>query len=134
MNYYIDISIVSSYNGGDQGFLNEVFAWWHRLPKRINNLKVFSKQDDKEHQVGDGLYAIHYLGLKPWICYKDYDCNWDMVSRHVFASDSAHKKWWQVYGAMPKKLQQYCALTKHMDKRIKKWRRIAENVSLANGH
>lgn len=125
---------VSSYNGGDQGFLNEVFTWWHRLPKRINHLKVFSKQDDKEHQVGDGLYAIHYLGLKPWMCYKDYDCNWDMVSRHVFASDSAHKKWWQVYDAMPKKLQQYCALTKHMDKRIKKWRRIAENASLANGH
>ncbi|KAK9219092.1 hypothetical protein WN943_007731 [Citrus x changshan-huyou] len=110
----------SSYNGGDQGFLNEVFTWWHRLPKRINHLKVFSKQDDKEHQVGDGPYAIHYLGLKPWMCYKDYDCNWDMVSRHIFASDSAHKKWWQVYDAMPKKLQQYCALTKHMDKRIKK--------------
>ncbi|KAH9689118.1 Integrase catalytic domain-containing protein [Citrus sinensis] len=125
---------VSSYNGGDQGFLNEVFTWWHRLPKRINHLKVFSKQDDKEHQVGDGLYAIHYLGLKPWMCYEDYDCNWDMVSRHIFASDSAHKKWWQVYDAMPKKLQQYCALTKHMDKRIKKWRRIAENASLANGH
>ncbi|KAK9219045.1 hypothetical protein WN943_007684 [Citrus x changshan-huyou] len=117
---------VLSYNGGDQGFLNEVFTWWHRLPKRINNLKVFSKQDDKEHQVGDGLYAIHYLGLKPWMCYKDYDCNW--------ACDSAHKKWWQVYDAMPKKLQQYCALTKLMDKRIKKWRRIAENASLANGH
>ncbi|KAL9447365.1 hypothetical protein AB3S75_014934 [Citrus x aurantiifolia] len=125
---------VSSYNGGDQGFLNEVFTWWHRLPKRINHLKVFSKQDDKEHQVGDGLYAIHYLGLKPWMCYKDYDCNWDMVSRHIFASDSAHKKWWQVYDAMPKKLQQYCALTKHIDKRIKKWRRIAENANLANGH
>ncbi|KAH9689125.1 putative UDP-glucuronate:xylan alpha-glucuronosyltransferase 4 [Citrus sinensis] len=125
---------VSSYNGGDQGFLNEVFTWWHRLPKRINHLKVFSKQDDKEHQVGDGLYAIHYLGLKPWMCYKDYDCNWDMVSRHKFASDSAHKKWWQVYDAMPKKLQQYCALTKYMDKRIKKWRRIAANASLANGH
>ncbi|KAH9689069.1 putative UDP-glucuronate:xylan alpha-glucuronosyltransferase 4 [Citrus sinensis] len=125
---------VSSYNGGDQGFLNEVFTWWHRLPKRINHLKVFSKQDDKEHQVGDGLYAIHYLGLKPWMCYKDYDCNWDMVSRQIFASDSAHKKWWQVYDAMPKKLQQYCALTKHMDKRVKKWRRIAENASLANGH
>ncbi|KAK9219085.1 hypothetical protein WN943_007724 [Citrus x changshan-huyou] len=100
---------VSSYNGGDQGFLNEVFTWWHRLPKRINH-------------------------LKPWMCYKDYDCNWDMVSRHIFASDSAHKKWWQVYDAMPKKLQQYCALTKHMDKRVKKWRRIAENASLANGH
>ncbi|KAK9219095.1 hypothetical protein WN943_007734 [Citrus x changshan-huyou] len=80
-------AMVSSYNGGDQGFLNEVFTWWHRLPKRINHLKVFSKQDDKEHQVGDGLYAIHYLGLKPWMCYKDYDCNWDMVSRHIFASD-----------------------------------------------
>ncbi|XLU24774.1 hypothetical protein S245_060840 [Arachis hypogaea] len=32
---------IVSYNGGDQGFLNEVFVWWHRLPRRVNFLKNF---------------------------------------------------------------------------------------------
>ncbi|XP_031251436.1 putative UDP-glucuronate:xylan alpha-glucuronosyltransferase 4 isoform X2 [Pistacia vera] len=130
---------VASYNGGDQGFLNEIFTWWHRLPSKINHLKVFRTLDNKdgnndEHRIPENLYAIHYLGLKPWLCYKEYDCNWDMVDHHIFASDSAHKKWWRVYDAMPKKLQKFCGLTKHMSSRIKKWRWIARNSSFVNGH
>ncbi|KAJ0014425.1 hypothetical protein Pint_19886 [Pistacia integerrima] len=130
---------VASYNGGDQGFLNEIFTWWHRLPSKINHLKVFRTLDNKdgnndEHRIPKNLYAIHYLGLKPWLCYKEYDCNWDMVDHHIFASDSAHKKWWRIYDAMPKKLQKFCGLTKHMNSRIKKWRGIARNSSLINGH
>ncbi|KAH7574567.1 hypothetical protein JRO89_XS03G0313600 [Xanthoceras sorbifolium] len=125
---------IASYNGGDQGFLNEIFTWWHRLPKKLNTLKVFNKPGDDKHELPDGVYAIHYLGLKPWMCYKDYDCNWDMESRHIFASDSAHKPWWKVYDAMPLRLQQYCVLTEKMDKRIKKWRGIARNAKLSNGH
>src|ERR1044072_680334 len=27
---------VKPYNGGDQGFVNEVFTWWHRLPSKLN--------------------------------------------------------------------------------------------------
>ncbi|XP_044476226.1 putative UDP-glucuronate:xylan alpha-glucuronosyltransferase 4 [Mangifera indica] len=127
---------VASYNGGDQGFLNEIFTWWHRLPSKINYLKVFKldKHGNDEHQIPENLYTIHYLGLKPWLCYKDYDCNWDKVDHHIFASDSAHKKWWEVYDAMPKKLQKFCALTKHGNWRIKKWRGIARNASLVDGH
>ncbi|KAJ6694306.1 hypothetical protein OIU85_005032 [Salix viminalis] len=49
-------------------------------------------------------FTIHFLGLKPWACYRDYDCNWDMVDRRVFASDSAHRSWWRVYDAMPRKV------------------------------
>ena len=123
-----------SYNGGDQGFLNEAFTWWHRLPTRLNYLKIFKNQGNPDHEMQKGPYTIHFLGLKPWACYKDYDCNWDMVDRHVFASDTAHKRWWQVYDAMPKKLQQYCRLTKHMDARIRKWRGKAKNASLPDGH
>jgi glycogenin glucosyltransferase len=123
-----------SYNGGDQGFLNEAFTWWHRLPTRLNYLKIFKNQGNPDHEMQKGPYTIHFLGLKPWACYKDYDCNWDMVDRHIFASDSAHKRWWQVYDAMPKKLQQYCGLTKHMDARIRKWRGKAKNASLPDGH
>ncbi|CAK7340722.1 unnamed protein product [Dovyalis caffra] len=123
-----------SYNGGDQGFLNEVFTWWHRLPTRLNYLKIFKRPGNPNHEMEKGPYTIHFLGLKPWTCYKDYDCNWDMVDRHIFASDSAHKRWWQVYDAMPKRLQKYCGLTKHMNARIKKWRGKAKNASLPNGH
>ncbi|KAJ4822636.1 hypothetical protein Tsubulata_039377 [Turnera subulata] len=125
---------LASYNGGDQGYLNEVFTWWHRLPSRLNYLKIFERQKNKQHNIREDIYAIHFLGLKPWACYKDYDCNWDMVDRHIFASDSAHKKWWQVHDAMPKKLQQYCALTEKMDGRIKKWRGRAKDANLPNGH
>ncbi|WVY93130.1 hypothetical protein V8G54_032218 [Vigna mungo] len=121
---------VRSYNGGEQGFLNEIFTWWHRLPTKVNLLKGFQKEDES-HEVP---YAIHYLGLKPWMCYRDYDCNWDMQDRHIFASDSAHRRWWQVYDAMPEELQSYCGLTEKMNERIVKWRRIARNSSLSDGH
>ncbi|KAG5232481.1 UDP-glucuronate:xylan alpha-glucuronosyltransferase [Salix suchowensis] len=106
-----------SYNGGDQGFLNEVFTWWHRLPTRLNYLKIFKEQGNPDHEIQ-----------------KDYDCNWDMLDRHVFASDSAHRRWWRVYDAMPRKLQKYCGLTKHMDARIRKWRGKAKNANLPDGH
>ncbi|KAK3200275.1 hypothetical protein Dsin_023690 [Dipteronia sinensis] len=125
---------IGSYNGGDQGFLNEIFTWWHRLPKKINTLKMFNKPEDEKHEIQDNLYAIHYLGLKPWMCYKDYDCNWDMESRRLFASDSAHKQWWKVHDVMPQRLQKYCLLTEKMDNRIKKWRGIARKANLSNGH
>ena len=129
---------VQSYNGGDQGFLNEVFSWWHRLPSKLNHLKTFSWHDhrgnNEKHEVPEDLYTIHYLGLKPWMCFRDYDCNWDMQDHHIFASDSAHKRWWQVYDAMPEELQSYCGITSKMNERIVKWRRKARNAGLSDGH
>ncbi|RDY13270.1 putative UDP-glucuronate:xylan alpha-glucuronosyltransferase 4, partial [Mucuna pruriens] len=126
-------STVRSYNGGDQGFLNEIFTWWHRLPRKVNHMKSFRAGNEKR-EMPDDVYTIHYLGLKPWMCYRDYDCNWDMQDHHVFASDSAHEKWWRVYDAMPKELQSYCGLTQKMNKRIVKWRRKARNATLSDGH
>ncbi|CAI6000298.1 unnamed protein product [Closterium sp. NIES-64] len=35
---------VLSENGGDQGFLNNVFTWWHRVPDSINIFKPPLKQ------------------------------------------------------------------------------------------
>ncbi|KAL5701893.1 hypothetical protein ACHQM5_027177 [Ranunculus cassubicifolius] len=122
-----------SYNGGDQGFLNEVFTWWHRWPRRLNFLKVFEGMKD-EHKVPDSVFAIHYLGLKPWMCYRDYDCNWDLLDHQAYASDSAHRKWWRVYDVMSEKLQPFCGLTKSVDTRLKKWRKKAENSSLSDKH
>ncbi|PIN12944.1 Glycosyl transferase, family 8 - glycogenin [Handroanthus impetiginosus] len=126
--------VVGSYNGGDQGFLNEMFPWWHRLPARLNHLKFFSSIHDYNHQMPQDMYTIHYLGLKPWMCYKDYDCNWDKTEFQHFASDSANEKWWHVYDTMPKKLRKYCSLTPQMDARIQKYRNRAKNASFPDGH
>ncbi|CAI0551332.1 unnamed protein product [Linum tenue] len=203
--------LVASYNGGDQGFLNEMFTWWHRLPRKVNWLKAFeeiSKFDScsiewiddggirkrwpgidakaaggKEMQpsgscawrrkVSEGgakrrnlgfepaisaairgrrrqiqylpqqlaairgfscsVYGLHLLGMKPWMCYRDYDCNWDSVDHHQFASDAAHRKWWEVYDAMPRKLQGFCGLSREVDERIRKGRRVAKSRKLRNG-
>ncbi|XP_054796120.1 putative UDP-glucuronate:xylan alpha-glucuronosyltransferase 4 [Prosopis cineraria] len=128
---------VESYNGGDQGFLNEIFTWWHRLPSKLNHLKFHERRGNKDAEKEtelEGVYAIHYLGLKPWMCYKDYDCNWDLKDHRVFASDFANRKWWQVYEKMPKDLQSYCGLTKKMDERLMMWRSRARNSSLDSGH
>lgn len=126
---------VKSYNGGDQGLVNEVFTWWHRLPMKLNYLKSFEDgvgNDEKE--IPKDLYVMRYLGLKPWMCYRDYDCNWDMKELHVFASDLAHNMWWQVYDTVPKELQSYCAFTKKMDERIVQRRRRARDANLFDGH
>ncbi|KAL3839371.1 hypothetical protein ACJIZ3_023962 [Penstemon smallii] len=126
--------VVASYNGGDQGFLNEMFTWWHRLPTKLNYLKYFINTDDQVHKIPEDLYAVHYLGLKPWACYRDYDCNWDKSLHQIFASDSANERWWDVYDAMPEALREYCSLSPEMDARIWKYRRIAEEGNYTDGH
>ncbi|KAK7269327.1 hypothetical protein RIF29_22051 [Crotalaria pallida] len=124
---------VKPYNGGDQGFLNEVFTWWHRFPRKLNYLKSFSDEGNNNNEIpNEDLYVMHYLGIKPWDCYRDYDCNWDMKDHLVFASDSAHKRWWEVYDGMPKELQSYCGLTKKKEERIMNHRRMARNASSLN--
>ncbi|WMV11943.1 hypothetical protein MTR67_005328 [Solanum verrucosum] len=123
---------VGSYNGGDQGFLNEMFVWWHRWPTKLNTLKIFINSNYRN--LPDDSYTVHYLGLKPWLCYEDYDCNWDKVESQIFASDSAHERWWKVYKKMSMELREYCALTPQMDARIIKWRRKAKKANFSDGH
>nr|XP_043619909.1 putative UDP-glucuronate:xylan alpha-glucuronosyltransferase 4 [Erigeron canadensis] len=129
------IYTLGSYNGGDQGFLNEAFTWWHRFHSMVNYLKYFQDTNNNtQHEIPDNLYTIHYLGLKPWMCYKDYDCNWDMADHRRYASDSAHKRWWKVYETMNSKLRPFCGLTKQMDTRIRKWRGVAKIAGFRDGH
>lgn len=118
-------------NGKDQDFLNKAFTWWHRLPSKLNHLKSF---ESGKHEVHNDIYALHYLGLKPWMCYRDYDCNWDKLDHHVFASDEAHRRWWNVYDAMPTKLKPFCRLTKEMDWNFRNWRQRAMIANLSDGH
>ncbi|KAE8720579.1 putative UDP-glucuronate:xylan alpha-glucuronosyltransferase 3 [Hibiscus syriacus] len=93
------IDVFKSYNGGDQRYLNEIFTWWHRIP-HMNFLKHFWIGDEEEVKRKNTrlfgsespiLYVLHYLGTKPWMCFKDYDSNWNVDIMQGFESDVAHE-------------------------------------------
>ncbi|KAL9236981.1 hypothetical protein vseg_011580 [Gypsophila vaccaria] len=133
---------ITSYNGGDQGFLNELFVWWHRLPRRVNFLKNFWSNSSLEAGLKNHLfesdppkvYSIHYLGLKPWLCYRDYDCNWDKEDQHVYASNVAHKRWWKLYDSMDSGLQKFCGLTKERKRDLDWDRKQAKKFKINGDH
>ncbi|XP_020262140.1 UDP-glucuronate:xylan alpha-glucuronosyltransferase 1-like [Asparagus officinalis] len=137
------INEIESYNGGDQGYLNEIFTWWHRIPKHMNFLKNFWVGDEEEMKSkkiqlfgADPpiLYVLHYLGYKPWLCFRDYDCNWNIDILQEFASDVAHARWWRVHDAMPENLQRFCLLRSKQKAGLEWDRRQAEKAKYADGH
>ncbi|CAA2965778.1 UDP-glucuronate:xylan alpha-glucuronosyltransferase 3 [Olea europaea subsp. europaea] len=137
------INEIESYNGGDQGYLNEIFTWWHRIPKHMNFLKHFwigdeeEKKEMKTRLFGADppvLYVLHYLGLKPWLCFRDYDCNWNVDILQEFASDVAHRTWWKVHDAMPENLHKYCLLRSKQKAALEWDRRQAEKGNYTDGH
>ncbi|KDP43041.1 hypothetical protein JCGZ_25227 [Jatropha curcas] len=137
------INEIESYNGGDQGYLNEIFTWWHRIPKHMNFLKHFWEGDEEEKKQmkirlfgadPPVLYVIHYLGYKPWLCFRDYDCNWNVDILQEFASDVAHKTWWKVHDAMPENLHKYCLLRSKQKAALEWDRRQAEKANYTDGH
>ncbi|WCJ35412.1 plant glycogenin-like starch initiation protein 2 [Euphorbia peplus] len=133
---------IVSYNGGDQGFLNEVFVWWHRLPRRVNFLKNFWANTSLEASVKNELfgsdppkvYSIHYLGLKPWKCYRDYDCNWNIGDQRVYASDVAHKRWWKFHDGMDENLKKFCGLNKQRKIELDWDRKMARKSGFIDQH
>ncbi|KAK8325627.1 hypothetical protein V6Z12_A11G064100 [Gossypium hirsutum] len=137
------IDVFESYNGGDQGYLNEIFTWWHRIPRHMNFLKHFWIGDEEEVKqkktrlFGSDppiLYVLHYLGIKPWLCFKDYDCNWNVDIMVEFASDVAHERWWKVHDAMPEELQEFCMLRSRQKAQLEFDRRQAEKAKFRDGH
>ncbi|CAA0818392.1 Putative UDP-glucuronate\\x3axylan alpha-glucuronosyltransferase 3 [Striga hermonthica] len=137
------INEIESYNGGDQGYLNEVFTWWHRIPKRMNFLKNFWEGDEPSWKEAKTrmfradppvLYVLHYLGLKPWMCFRDFDCNWNVEILREFASDEAHSTWWRAHDAMPRELQKYCLLRSKQKAALEWDRRQAEMGNFSDGH
>ncbi|KAJ4963915.1 hypothetical protein NE237_023854 [Protea cynaroides] len=133
---------IVSYNGGDQGFLNEVFVWWHRWPRRVNFLKNFWANTTLEASMKNQLfaadppklYSIHFLGLKPWLCYRDYDCNWNIGDQHVFASDIGHQRWWKLHDAMDESLQKFCRITPLRKIELDWDRKTAKEMGFQDGH
>ncbi|KAM7276405.1 hypothetical protein ACFE04_018271 [Oxalis oulophora] len=137
------INEIESYNGGDQGYLNEIFTWWHRIPRRMNFLKHFWIGDEKEVKQMKTqlfgadpavLYVLHYLGMKPWLCFRDYDCNWNSDIFREFASDVAHARWWKVHDKMPEQLQEFCLLKSKQKAQLEFDRREAEKAKYSDGH
>ncbi|XP_073153494.1 UDP-glucuronate:xylan alpha-glucuronosyltransferase 1 isoform X2 [Henckelia pumila] len=137
------INEIESYNGGDQGYLNEIFTWWHRIPKHMNFLKNFWFGDDdavKQKKIHlfkaepPILYVLHFLGNKPWMCFRDYDCNWNVDILQEFAIDIAHKRWWKVHDAMTEKLQEFCLLPSKQKAQLEWDRRQAEKGNYTDGH
>lgn len=137
------INEITSYNGGDQGYLNEIFTWWHRIPKHMNFLKHFWEGDSEAMKTKKtqlfgadppSLYVLHYLGVKPWLCFRDYDCNWNNGVMRDFASDVAHLRWWKVHDRMSPKLQSYCLLRTRQKAGLEWDRRQAEKAGFEDGH
>jgi glycogenin glucosyltransferase len=137
------VSDVRSYNGGDQGFLNEVFTWWHRLPHTVNVLKYYHHQRDGHVATASATpegeekpYVMHYLGIKPWLCFRDYDCNWDVPGLQRFASDEAHARWWAVHDRIePRELaNRFCALEARQREALEFHRRQAEMANATGMH
>ncbi|KAK3154360.1 hypothetical protein QOZ80_2BG0189510 [Eleusine coracana subsp. coracana] len=137
------VADIDSYNGGDQGYLNEVFAWWHRLPSHANYMKHFWEGDTPERVLAKRrvlaaeppvALAVHFVGLKPWFCYRDYDCNWNVPALRQFASDEAHARWWKVHDAMPRRLQEFCLLGEKQ-KALLRWDIArAREANFSDGH
>ena len=134
---------IESYNGGDQGYLNEVFSWWHRLPSHANFMKHFWAGDTPERAAARRrvlaadppvALAVHFVGLKPWFCFRDYDCNWNVPALRQFASDEAHARWWQAHDAMPPRLREFCLLDERQ-KALLRWDAArAREANASDGH
>ena len=112
---------IVSYNGGDQGFLNEAFVWWHRLPRKVNTLKVYLQA-----MTWQKVDVVHFLGQKPWFCYRDHDCNGDVKESRIYASEEAHRVWWSLHDGVEPELKRFCRMPAWRKSMITEERRAAE--------
>lgn len=75
------VNYVKSYDGGDQGFLNEMFPDRTLLPHHFNVLKRVEKSLPALFDKGS-IAALHYVGEKPWSATTTRD--WDHLDRLWF--------------------------------------------------
>ncbi|EPS73755.1 hypothetical protein M569_01001 [Genlisea aurea] len=158
------IDEINSCNGGDQGFLNEFYRWWHPLPSSVNLLTLFWMNstygirarnratgsvpesihyydrvfdtfwaDSTSHEPKK-VHAVHYLGTKPWRCYRDYNCNWDDLYGRGYADDVTHTWWWRVHDGMNDELKRFCGLTETRKVELEKMRDKARDLKFGDYH
>jgi hypothetical protein len=71
----------ASYDGGDQGFLNNVFPHWRRLPQEYNTTKRMFAHHPALFNAEE-IKVLHYVGVKPWepvkpgVGYDELDLRW----------------------------------------------------------
>jgi hypothetical protein len=71
----------ASYDGGDQGFLNNVFTDWRRLPQEYNTTKRMFAHHPALFNAAE-IKVLHYVGVKPWepvkpgSSYDELDLRW----------------------------------------------------------
>ncbi|CAN4092719.1 unnamed protein product [Withania somnifera] len=101
--------------------------WWYYKTDLNNLAKKFHCQ----------LVLVIWLclyGEKPWICYRDYDCNWDIGDQRVYASDVAHKTWWKLHDSMDESLQKFCGLTEQRKIELQWDRKMAGKIGFKDEH
>jgi hypothetical protein len=88
---------INSYNGGDQGFLNEYFTSWKKLDIAYNVNKVMFKYDKEKLPPLRDIQVIHFVRTKPWYDIKDQvEINksanlTDFVEDYQFLNDYWHR-------------------------------------------
>ncbi len=71
----------ASYDGGDQGFLNNVLPHWRRLPQEYNTTKRMFAHHPALFNAEE-IKVLHYVGVKPWepvkpgATYDELDLRW----------------------------------------------------------
>ncbi|WP_202879605.1 glycosyltransferase [Serinicoccus kebangsaanensis] len=66
------LSEITSYDGGDQGFLNVFFDRWRALPLEYNTTKRMAAHHPALFH-DDDVKILHYVGKKPWEVTGDHD-------------------------------------------------------------
>ncbi|CAL1383699.1 unnamed protein product [Linum trigynum] len=72
--------------------------------------------------------------MKSWLCFRDYDCNWNSKIFRNFTSDVAHSRWWKVHSAMSAELQGFCLLESRQKAHMEWDRRETEKEGFYDGH
>jgi len=99
-----------SYDGGDQGLLNDYFSWWasrdiaHHLPFTYNMVSnICYSYAPAYRRYGSDVKIIHFLGsIKPW--HHSYDRQTGCVkfissARYTGADEKFIQMWWDQYVA-----------------------------------
>lgn len=75
------LGTTESYDGGDQGFLNNVLTDWRRLPQGYNTTKRMFTHHPALYNPAE-VKVLHYVGIKPWEpvkpgnAYDELDLKW----------------------------------------------------------
>lgn len=95
-----------SYDGGDQGFLNEFYRDWYtgpsvrRLPSGFNThhfiYQFISSHPVLSRQVGPTIRVVHYTMQKPWVDWPPtFTGGADTWWRHYYAAHPAEDRPWK---------------------------------------